>query len=127
MQTDWSPSEDEYLFLCDLFSKGDDTQKLSVVHTIPDLIALDSQATISRILPKIQQQLPFSPCEFHLAASRAYAALMERKIPMNLLHVVLQGIDSRDPIVANAWLDTLVKVIPTLSDVQIKNEVHAKL
>lgn len=48
---------------------------------------------------------------------------MERKIPVNLLHVVLQGIDSRDPIIANAWLDTLVKVIPTLTDVQIKNEV----
>lgn len=48
---------------------------------------------------------------------------MEKKVPVNLLHVVLQGIDSRDPIIANAWLETLVKVVPTLTDVQIKNEV----
>lgn len=84
---------------------------------------MDSQATISRILPKIHQQLATSPCEFHLATSKMYATLMERKIPVNLLHVVVQGIDSRDPIIANAWLDTLVKVIPTLTDAQIKNEV----
>lgn len=103
--------------------KGDDTQKLSVIQIIPSLLAIDAQATVSRILPKVQQQLPSSPCEFHLATSRVYAALMEKKVPINLLHVVLQGIDSRDPIIANAWLETLMKVIPTLTDVQIKNEV----
>lgn len=104
--------------------KGDDIQKLSVIQIIPNLLALDTQATIARILPKIQQQLPTSPCEFHLATSKVYATLMEKKLPVNLLHVVLQGIDSRDPIIANAWLETLIRVVPTLTDVQIKNEVR---
>lgn len=107
------------------YRKGDDIQKLSVISIVPNLLALDSQATITRVLPRIHQQLASSPCEFHLAASRMYTTLIEKKVPINLLHVVLQGIDSRDPIVANAWLDTLVKVIPTLTEVQIKNEVSS--
>lgn len=107
-----------------MLRKGDDIQKLSVIHIVPSLLALDSQGTISRILPRIHQQLPTSPCEFHVATSRVYATLMENKIPVNLLHIVLQGIDSRDPIVANAWMETLIRVIPTLTETQVKNEVR---
>lgn len=48
---------------------------------------------------------------------------MERKVPLNLLGTILQGTESRDPMVSNAWIDSLLHVIPTLNETQIKTEV----
>lgn len=55
--------------------------------------------------------------------SKVFRSLMEKQVPVNLLHAVLQGIESRDPIVANAWMETLLAIIPVLTEMQLKNEV----
>lgn len=98
-------------------------QKLSVIQTLPQLLQIDSQKTFTRIIPKIQQQLKTSSAEFHIATSKIFTILMERKVPLNLLNAVLQGIESRDPIICNAWTETLLHAIPTLNDVQIRTGV----
>lgn len=75
-------------------------------------------------MPKIQQELPTSSCEFHINASKIFQQFLEKpKAPSNLLIAVLQGIESRDLIVVNAWLETLIAVIPTLNDDSIRKEV----
>lgn len=104
-------------------SKGDDIQKLSVVQQIPDLLRIDSSATYSRIIPKIQQELANSSCEVHVATSKSFKFLIEKQVPVNLLPTILQGLESRDPIVVNAWLETLIDVLPSLSENIIRNEV----
>lgn len=48
---------------------------------------------------------------------------MEMNLPINLLKPVLQGIESKDPVVSSAWIDTLLAVIPTLSETAIRNDV----
>lgn len=106
-----------------IFRKGDDLQKLSVIQALPELLETDYSATIARILPKIQQELPNSSTEFHIATSNIFKLLFEMKLSINLLRPVLQGIDSKDPIIANAWIETLLVVIPNLSQPMLLNEV----
>ncbi|CAH1119724.1 unnamed protein product [Phaedon cochleariae] len=106
-----------------ILTKGDDIQKLSVIQALPDLLQTDNNATISRIIPKIQQELPSSSSEFHLVTSKIFKVLIEMKLNLNLMRPVLQGIESKDPIVSNAWIETLLAVIPSLSDGVLKNDV----
>lgn len=93
---------------------------------MPDLLETDHNATIARILPKIQQELPNSSTEFHIATSNLFKLLFQMNLPINLLRPVLQGIDNKDPIIANAWIDTLLSVIPNLSYHMVMNEVNTK-
>lgn len=46
------------------------------------------------------------------------------KPPGNLLTSILQGLESRDPIVINAWLETLINIIPSLSEETIYKQVN---
>ncbi|CAG9855810.1 unnamed protein product [Phyllotreta striolata] len=107
-----------------ILSKGDVVQKLSVIQNLPNLLNDDYNGTLTRIIPKIQQELPMtSSIEFHLITSKIYKVLIEMKLDINLLKIVLQGIESKDPIVAGAWNETLVETITFLSEAAVKNEV----
>ncbi|KAJ8938537.1 hypothetical protein NQ318_016907 [Aromia moschata] len=106
-----------------ILTKGDDLQKLSVIQALPQLLQTDNNATVQRIIPKIQQELPNSSSEFHIVTSKIFKLLTEMNLPINLLRPMLQGIESKDPIVCNAWIDTLLAVIPTLPDSAVRNEV----
>ncbi|XP_066254685.1 serine/threonine-protein phosphatase 4 regulatory subunit 4-like [Euwallacea similis] len=106
-----------------LLTKGDDLQKLSVIGSLPELLKYDQTGTVSKIIPKIQQELPNSSSEFNLAVSRMFNILMHMDIPVNLVPQVLQGIENRDPIIANAWMETLLAVIPLLKEQVLKNEI----
>ncbi|XP_045463136.1 serine/threonine-protein phosphatase 4 regulatory subunit 4-like isoform X2 [Harmonia axyridis] len=106
-----------------LLTKGDDVQKLSIVQNLPQLYQFEPNATINRILPKIQQELPGSSSEFNIATARIFQILIQKKVPINLLSSIIQGIDSRDPLVATTWIETLLEVINHLSDAQIRNDV----
>ncbi|KAJ8980634.1 hypothetical protein NQ317_011710 [Molorchus minor] len=106
-----------------ILTKGDDLQKLSVIQALPHLLQTDNNATISRIIPKIQQELPTSSSEFHIVTSKVFKLLIEKNVPINLLRPVLQGIESKDAIVSNAWIDTLLAVIPNLPETSVKNDV----
>ncbi|KAG5882164.1 hypothetical protein JTB14_002888 [Gonioctena quinquepunctata] len=107
----------------DLYTKGDDIQKMSVIQALPDLLQTDNNATINRIIPKIQQELPNSSSEFHLVTSKIFKLLIEMNLNLNLLRPVLQGIESKDPIISNAWIDTLLSVIQNLSESLLKSDV----
>ncbi|CAH1113299.1 unnamed protein product [Psylliodes chrysocephalus] len=107
-----------------ILSKGDDLQKLSVIQNLPNLLKADHNGTVSRIIPKIQQELPVnSSLEFQLISSKIFKILIEMKLDMNLLRPVFQGIESKDPMVANAWNETLLGVITFLTEDAIKIEV----
>lgn len=95
-----------------------------MIQALPELLETDHNATIARILPKIQQELPNSSTEFHIATSNIFKLLFDMKLSINLLRPVLQGIDSKDPIIANAWIETLLAVIPNLSQLMISNDVR---
>ncbi|KAL3285405.1 hypothetical protein HHI36_019507 [Cryptolaemus montrouzieri] len=111
------------IFLDGLLMKGDDVQKLSIVQNLPQLYQFEPNATVNRILPKIQQELPGSSSEFNIAAARIFQTLIQKKVPVNLLSSILQGIDSRDPLVATTWIETLLEVINHLSEIQIRSDV----
>ncbi|XP_066151407.1 serine/threonine-protein phosphatase 4 regulatory subunit 4-like [Euwallacea fornicatus] len=106
-----------------LLTKGDDLQKLSVIGSLPELLKYDQKGTVSKIIPKIQQELPKSSSEFNLAVSRMFNILMHMDIPVNLVPQVLQGIENREPIIANAWMETLLSVIPLLKEQVLKNDI----
>ncbi|XP_050303781.1 serine/threonine-protein phosphatase 4 regulatory subunit 4-like isoform X2 [Anthonomus grandis grandis] len=106
-----------------LLTKGDELQKLSVIGSLPELLKYDQKGTVAKIIPKIQQELPNSSSEFSLAVSRMFNILINMDIPVNLVPQILQGLENRDPIIANAWMDTLLAVIPVLKEHIIKNEV----
>lgn len=52
-----------------------------------------------------------------------FKLLFDMQLSVNLLRPVLQGIESKDPIIANAWIDTLLSVIQNLSQLTLTNEV----
>ncbi|KAH1003705.1 hypothetical protein HUJ04_003578 [Dendroctonus ponderosae] len=106
-----------------IVSKGDELQKLSVIGSLPELLKYDQKGTVSKIIPKIQQELPNSSSEFNLAVSRMFNILIHMDIPVNLVPQILQGIDNRDPMISNAWMETLLAVIPLLKEQIVKNDI----
>ncbi|XP_064215924.1 serine/threonine-protein phosphatase 4 regulatory subunit 4 isoform X2 [Tribolium castaneum] len=115
--------DDDYFLLQELLMKGDDIQKLSVIQALPQILQYDPNGTLTRLVPKIQQELPKSSCEFHIATSKIFKLLIEKQLPLNLTGAVIQGTESKDPVVSNAWTETLLAVIPTLPIDQIKSAV----
>lgn len=53
-----------------------------------------------------------------------FKLLFEMKLSINLLRPVLQGIDSKDPIISTAWIETLLAIIPNLSHSSLLDEVN---
>ncbi|XP_018319202.1 serine/threonine-protein phosphatase 4 regulatory subunit 4-like isoform X2 [Agrilus planipennis] len=105
------------------YFKGDDIQKISVIQSLPQLLQSNAQAVHSRVIPKIQQDLPNSSSEFNIIVSKTYKALIQKKIPIDAMNAVYQGIESRDPVVSNAWFDTLIDVVNVLDEAQVKGKV----
>ncbi|XP_046409698.1 serine/threonine-protein phosphatase 4 regulatory subunit 4-like isoform X4 [Neodiprion fabricii] len=114
--------------ICTLL-KGDDIQKLSVIHTLPTLLAGDAQLCVSRLIPKMQQTLSNASSEFHMAASSTFKTILEQKLvnpttfTQTFLQSILNSLDSRDPVVAHAWLETLLDVIELLPTEVIRHEI----
>ncbi|XP_060519685.1 serine/threonine-protein phosphatase 4 regulatory subunit 4-like isoform X2 [Cylas formicarius] len=106
-----------------ILGKGDDLQKLSVISSLPELFQYDCHATITKIMPKIQQELPHSSSEFNLAVSRMFSILVEMDVPINITNQVMQGIENKDIIISNAWMETLLSIIPFLKEDVIKKDV----
>ncbi|XP_014210936.1 serine/threonine-protein phosphatase 4 regulatory subunit 4-like [Copidosoma floridanum] len=110
-------------------AKGDELQKLSVIETLPQLLAEDAHGCITRVLPKIQQTLPTASTEFHMAASVIFKQVLEQRLvsPTTFAEVFLQSIlsslGSREPVVSHAWLDTIIDVIELLHVDVVKREI----
>ncbi|XP_076161067.1 serine/threonine-protein phosphatase 4 regulatory subunit 4 isoform X2 [Ptiloglossa arizonensis] len=109
--------------------KGDDYQKLSVIHNLPSLLATDTQSCMSRVVPRMQQSLPTASTEFHLAASSTFKTILEQKLvshnvfSQTFLQSILNSLDSRDPVVCDAWLETLLDVIELLPVEVIRSQI----
>ncbi|KAL0122347.1 hypothetical protein PUN28_007226 [Cardiocondyla obscurior] len=99
---------------------GDEIQKLSVIQNLPSLLATDTQSCMSRVVPKMQQSLATASTEFHIAASSTFKTILEQKLvshnvfSQTFLQSILSCLESRDPVICHAWLETLLDVIELL-------------
>ncbi|XP_011689635.1 PREDICTED: serine/threonine-protein phosphatase 4 regulatory subunit 4-like isoform X4 [Wasmannia auropunctata] len=103
-----------------ILTKGDEIQKLSVIQSLPSLLATDTQSCMSRVVPKMQQSLATASTEFHIAASSTFKTILEQKLvshnvfSQTFLQSILNSLESRDPVICHAWLETLLDVIELL-------------
>ncbi|XP_015126876.1 serine/threonine-protein phosphatase 4 regulatory subunit 4 isoform X1 [Diachasma alloeum] len=113
----------------DTNTKGDDIQKLNAIQTLPILLAEDPQTCIQKLIPKMQQTLPNASTEFHVAASSTFKTILEQKLvspstfTQTFLQSILNSLDTRDPVLAHAWLETLLDVIELLPTDVIRREI----
>ncbi|XP_011335622.1 serine/threonine-protein phosphatase 4 regulatory subunit 4 isoform X4 [Ooceraea biroi] len=111
---------DEALYEIASDPKGEEIQKLSVIQSLPSLLASDTQSCMSRVVPKMQQSLATASTEFHIAASSTFKTILEQKLvshnvfSQTFLQSILNSLESRDPVVCHAWLETLLDVIELL-------------
>ncbi|XP_011493807.1 PREDICTED: serine/threonine-protein phosphatase 4 regulatory subunit 4-like [Ceratosolen solmsi marchali] len=124
----WQP-EAEPPFQSPFIEIGDDVQKLSVIESLPQLLAEDAHACITRVVPKIQQSLSTASPEFHMAAAVIYKQVLEQRLVSHLtftevfLQSILSSLDSREPAISHAWLETVVDVIELLPVDVIRREI----
>ncbi|KAG8042706.1 hypothetical protein G9C98_005341 [Cotesia typhae] len=85
-----------------LFEKGDEIQKLSVIQTLPSLLVGDPQTCIQRLMPKMQESLQEASTEFHVAASSTFKTILEQRLvshstfTQTFLQSILNSLDSKD-------------------------------
>ncbi|KAL1121949.1 hypothetical protein AAG570_003357 [Ranatra chinensis] len=91
------------LFILNFHEVGEEVQRLSVIQSIPDLLAINSTECIEKIVPKMQQALPTGSTEYHMLASQTIKTVIQKNlIPMDtfietFLHPILASMDNRDP------------------------------
>ncbi|XP_063973328.1 serine/threonine-protein phosphatase 4 regulatory subunit 4-like isoform X4 [Diachasmimorpha longicaudata] len=113
----------------DINTKGDDIQILNAVQTLPMLLAEDPQTCMQKVIPKMQQTLPNASTEFHFAASSTFKKILEQKLvspstfTQTFLQSILNSLDTRDPVLAYVWLETLLDVIELLPTDVIRREI----
>ncbi|XP_047349059.1 serine/threonine-protein phosphatase 4 regulatory subunit 4-like isoform X3 [Vespa velutina] len=112
-----------------LLTKGEEIQKLSVIQNLPNLLATDAQSCMSRVVPKMQQILPTASTECHIAASSTFKTILERKLishsifSQTFLPSILNSLESHDPVICHAWLETLLDVIELMPIEVIKTQI----
>lgn len=86
-----------------------------------------SPLVIQKVLPKLQQELPNTSCEVHIVASKVFVQLVQvnQQPSKNLLIIILQGIDNKDPVISGSWMDTLIAALPNLPSDMLKTSVSA--
>ncbi|XP_066595070.1 serine/threonine-protein phosphatase 4 regulatory subunit 4-like isoform X3 [Prorops nasuta] len=111
--------------------KGEEIQKLSVIQSLPNLLATDVQACMSQVVPKMQQSLPTASPEFHLAAASTFKTIIEQKLishavfSQTFLQSILSSLDSHknDSVIYRAWLEALLDVIELLPAEDIRSQI----
>ncbi|KAI4494467.1 hypothetical protein M0802_008959 [Mischocyttarus mexicanus] len=112
-----------------LLTKGEEIQKLSVIQSLPNLLATDAQSCMSRVVPKMQQSLATASTEFHIAASSTFKTILEQKLvsysifSQTFLQSIINSLESRDPVIYHAWLETLLDVIELLPIEVIRTQI----
>ncbi|KAI4495206.1 hypothetical protein M0804_001407 [Polistes exclamans] len=103
-----------------ILTVGEEIQKLSVIQSLPNLLATDAQSCMSRVVPKMQQALATACTEFHIAAASTFKTILEQKLvshsifSQTFLQTIINSLESRDPVIGYAWLETLLDVIELL-------------
>lgn len=112
-----------------LLSSGQEVQRISVINNLPDLLRDHHDDCMRRVVPKVREVLHVAQAEMQLAACTAFLQILQRQlVPLHnytqtFLQTILLAIDSRDPDVANAWLETLLDVIDLLPKDVIKRDI----
>ncbi|BES91762.1 protein phosphatase 4, regulatory subunit 4 [Nesidiocoris tenuis] len=112
-----------------IFTVGDEVQKMSVVNSLPELLTEDRSSALNNLMPKTLQCLSGGSTEYHVAMSASILiVLKDRVVPLqmfidNFLQVVLQNMDHKDMTVANAWCDVLIEAIQCLPVDALKQHV----
>ncbi|XP_037077403.1 serine/threonine-protein phosphatase 4 regulatory subunit 4-like [Pollicipes pollicipes] len=116
--------------LCDVAdSSGDAGQRLSAVDALPRLMGADPAGCLAEVVPRLTLALPASPPDFQRAAGASFLAVLRRELlpqstfTQTFLQSILISVDSKDPVVAAAWLETLLDVIDLLPSDVIQQEI----
>lgn len=110
-------------------SAGDELQRLNIVEALPHLLSNGDAACIDKMVPKLQQAIPGDGAEFHMIASNTFRTILEQKLvppatfTQTFLSSIVASIDSRDPYLSKAWLDTLLDIIELLPPHVVKNDI----
>ncbi|KAK3599632.1 hypothetical protein CHS0354_029090 [Potamilus streckersoni] len=108
---------------------GQEVQRISVINNVPDLLRDSHAECMRRVVPKVREVLHVAQAEMQLAASTAFLQILQKELvpiqnyTQTFLQTILSSIDSKDPDVANAWLETLLDVIDLLPKDVIKKEI----
>ncbi|CAH3168182.1 unnamed protein product [Porites evermanni] len=112
-----------------LLSSGVEIQKLSIINNLPRLLEKNSGDVNRRILPVLREYLYIAPLHVQLEATKSFSSIIENgtiqayMFASSLLPIILHNLDSRDTVVSNAWLQTLLTSIDFLPKDVIKREV----
>uniref|UniRef100_T1IPS6 TOG domain-containing protein n=1 Tax=Strigamia maritima TaxID=126957 RepID=T1IPS6_STRMM len=110
-------------------SCNQEIQHLNVLRSLPSLLEENKATCIKDVFSKIQAVLPNSQAEVHLEASNSFLTILERELvpattfTQTFLQSILTSVDSKDQIVANAWLETLLDVIDLLPPDIVKKDI----
>ncbi|XP_043236207.1 serine/threonine-protein phosphatase 4 regulatory subunit 4-like isoform X5 [Amphibalanus amphitrite] len=112
-----------------MLSAGDAGQRAAVAEGVPRLLGSDPAGCLSEVVPRVTAALPSSPPDFQRAASASFLAVLRRELlpqstfTQTFLQSILISVDSNDPVVAAAWLETLLDVIDLLPADVIQQEI----
>nr|XP_039252034.1 serine/threonine-protein phosphatase 4 regulatory subunit 4-like [Styela clava] len=112
-----------------LLSTGQEVQLVSVIKNIPHLLRHHQAECLRRVLPKVKELLLTAGSEVQMAATESYLTIAKNDLvnsslyTQHFLRTIISNIEGRDPVIAQAWLETLLSVILCLPRETIKREI----
>uniref|UniRef100_H3CGT9 Protein phosphatase 4, regulatory subunit 4 n=1 Tax=Tetraodon nigroviridis TaxID=99883 RepID=H3CGT9_TETNG len=112
-----------------LLSVGQEVQRVSVISNLPNLVRQNPAETFRRVVPKVREVLKGAGTEIQLSAATSFLTILQDDIILihthtySILKTVLLHLNHRDPVVSNAWLETLLLAINALPKETIRQEV----
>ncbi|XP_014681369.1 PREDICTED: serine/threonine-protein phosphatase 4 regulatory subunit 4-like [Priapulus caudatus] len=114
-------------FLVD--NSGQEVQRISVIDNLPSLLEENCNSCMKDVVPKVKEVLHMAPVEVQLAGCQSFLSILENEIlphttyTQSFLQSILASVDSKDQVVANAWLETLLDVIDLLPKEVIQKDI----
>lgn len=118
--------------LCELLLDANPILEKTHLHlltNLPSYLEDHNVECLHDVFPAIQEALPTAQPEVQLAASNSFLTILEKELvphatfTQTFLQSILASVDSKDPIVANAWVETLLDVIDLLPKDVIRQEI----
>ncbi|CAI9734861.1 serine/threonine-protein phosphatase 4 regulatory subunit 4-like isoform X7 [Octopus vulgaris] len=106
-----------------------ESQQLSVVNNLPDLLKSGSTECLEKVVPRIQEVLNYAQADIQRAASTAFLQILQKEqvavqnYAQTFLQTILTSIDNKNPDISSAWLGTLLDVIDLLPKTVIQKEI----
>ncbi|XP_078488840.1 serine/threonine-protein phosphatase 4 regulatory subunit 4-like [Ciona intestinalis] len=112
-----------------LLSSGQEVQFLSVIHNLPSLLKGWQNESIRRVLPKVKEMLHTAGLDVQLAATEVFTTVAKEELlpiavyTQHFLRAIITNMNTKEPASSQAWLDTLLSVIPFLPRETVRREV----